>query len=697
MLYLNLLNRSRYFLILLIAGLNWFPSNAQNFIPAAGSTTTINYPSGGFTHFYDPGGPGGSTCPGARTDLVPGNYPNCGCITQITIVPDNPSQPIEAVFTEFGIFANFDYLIVYDNNAASGTELYNNGAGGAQNNQRCPGPDTVRASNPSGALTFVFNATAVVDDAGFGFYIIENLPKVPNDAGISSIVTPKDTCPGTYNVDVQVENYGNNLINPVQINWSINGALQSPVAYNLPLDTANGSGVSKAIVNLGTVTLTANTTQTIKSWTSMPNNVADTVISNDSATAAVFGHPFPTIDLGTDTTICPGEPITLDGGLGRDSLRWSNNTTNPTLLAGTAGQFHVRVYENGCESRDTINVALFPQPPAVDFGPDTVLCLNTTLLLDATNTGVTYLWQDNSTNPTFLVNSPGKYSVVLEDANTCNSGDEINVTYYPEPNVRITVAPSNTLCFGAPVTFRAFPQTLGSIAYQWKVNGTAVGGQTVDPTFTGPVDHNDSVSVDLITDLCAAAPYAVPSNKIGMVISPTPRAVVGKTKVVENSTETYVVPLSATSSYLWQVSGGTINGPDNQNTVIVNWGTANASASITLVETDGGSCSRDNVVPVNVVSLVGIEDLTANLGLGDAYPNPSNDAVTIPVYAESNWQVELSLYDITGKRVKSIFSGTISGNKTIQFSVENLENGLYFYKLTTSDGRQAVKKLTIQH
>ena len=669
---------------------------SQNFVPVSGSTNTINYPSGGFTHFYDQGGPGGSVCPGPRTDLVPGNYPNCNCNTVITLVPDNPSQPIEVDFFEFGLFANFDYLIVYDNNTSSGPELYNNGAGGAQNNERCPGPDTLRATNPTGALTFFFHASGVVDDAGFGFEVIQTAPPVPDDAGISKVVEPSDTCAGVYDVKAEVANYGTNIIDSVQINWSIDGVMQTPLTYSTPLDTINGSGINKAVLTLGTINLIANNSYSIKVWTSLPNAVNDTSNSNDTATTPVFGYPFPTIDLGADVTICPGELAVLDGGTGRDSLRWSTNATTPTLSVGTAGQYHVTVYENGCLSRDTVNVALFPAPPTVDLGPDTILCDGESLLLDATAPGVTYLWQDNSINPTFTVNSAGNYSVTIEDANGCLSSDDINVSYFNDPSVTITVSPSSQICFGAPITFRAIPSTQGSIAYQWKINGTSAGPTATGQTFNGPVDHGDTVTVDLITDVCATTPYPVSSNKIGMTVLPEPKSINGANQVLENTTEVYVVPLITTSDYLWRVQGGTISGDSTSNIVNVNWGTKNPAASISLFETDNINCTRENKLDVTIISIVGINHHGHHIGLGDAYPNPSSDLVTIPVNANGNWMVELDLFDISGKLVRQIFSGTVTGNRLITLPVGDLENGLYFYQLT-ADGYKTTRKLTIQH
>ena len=47
----------------------------------------------------------------------------------------------------------------------------------------------------------------------------------------------------------------------------------------------------------------------------------------------------------------------------------------------------------------------------VDLGKDRILCKGETTILNASIPGATYLWQDGSTNSTYLVTKPGKYWV----------------------------------------------------------------------------------------------------------------------------------------------------------------------------------------------------------------------------------------------------------------------------------------------
>ena len=114
----------------------------------------------------------------------------------------------------------------------------------------------------------------------------------PDDAGIASVdQSLTSSCPGTYPVFVNLENFGTNQITTVDIEWEVNGVAQTPVTYSQLLDTANGTGPSSALVNLGNITYAPSTNYVVKAWTTMPNMGTDTVNDNDTATATLALGP----------------------------------------------------------------------------------------------------------------------------------------------------------------------------------------------------------------------------------------------------------------------------------------------------------------------------------------------------------------------------------------------------------------------
>lgn len=123
---------------------------------------------------------------------------------------------------------------------------------------------------------------------------LEPVSTSPNDIGVTSIDSPYVFCDGPHNVVATVKNFGINQVDTFRVNWSINGTLQTPVDVYTLLDTFKGVNPNEAQVVLGSHTFQSNVMDTIEAWTSNPNNVTDTVTSNDSSMAermpSIYGN-----------------------------------------------------------------------------------------------------------------------------------------------------------------------------------------------------------------------------------------------------------------------------------------------------------------------------------------------------------------------------------------------------------------------
>ncbi len=77
------------------------------------------------------------------------------------------------------------------------------------------------------------------------------------------------------------------------------------------------------------------------------------------------------------------------------------------------------------------------------------------------------------------------------------------------------------------------------------------------------------------------------------------------------------------------------------------------------------------------------------------YPNPVKTTTTIKYELMENEHVSIALFDLYGKKVKTLIEGMkASGSHLLTFSVKDLNSGQYFYRLTT-DSDTFVKKLII--
>lgn len=210
------------------------------------------------------------------------------------------------------------------------------------------------------------------------------------------------------------------------------------------------------------------------------------------------------IDLGNDTTLCQGATLVLNASTPGASYLWQNNSTNPTFTVTQAGTYYVQViFPNACIARDTIVVNYTPLP-VVNLGNNTSICQGSTLTLDATLAGASYLWQDNSTNPTYAVTQAGNYSVTVT-VNQCSASDAINVLMNPSPIVDL--GNDTSICQGETLTLDA---TTSNASYLWQDNSSAASlSVSTQGTYWVSVTVSGCSSSDSITVL--SIPYPSPS------------------------------------------------------------------------------------------------------------------------------------------------------------------------------------------
>ena len=157
----------------------------------------------------------------------------------------------------------------------------------------------------------------------------------------------------------------------------------------------------------------------------------------------------PSIDLGEDVSLCPGEILTLDAAFAEATYLWQDNSVGSEFTVIQPGEYWVEVTNECGTFADTINVDL-GSPPEVNLGNDTTLCAGASLVLDATLPNATYLWQNNSTNATFTVTQNGIFTVDVS-VDGCTGSDDIVVTFTDEP--AFIQETDTTLCQGQSIFF----------------------------------------------------------------------------------------------------------------------------------------------------------------------------------------------------------------------------------------------------
>ena len=191
---------------------------------------------------------------------------------------------------------------------------------------------------------------------------------------------------------------------------------------------ANNTGTINVVAQGGTVPLTysinGTSFQTNPLFTGLAQG-AYTVTVKDANTCAVtksaiiaMNNNAPVVNLGNDITLCEDNTLLLDATNSNATYLGQDNTTNPTYFVTTAGKYFVTVTRQGCIAKDTINIT-YDLKPKFSLGADSRLCMGSIITLNPQITGVSYLWQDGSTSPTYTITHPGLYS--LTATNTCGA------------------------------------------------------------------------------------------------------------------------------------------------------------------------------------------------------------------------------------------------------------------------------------
>ncbi len=158
-------------------------------------------------------------------------------------------------------------------------------------------------------------------------------------------------------------------------------------------------------------------------------------------------------------TLFEGCPLTDQGGT---CVNFVHNATNqPKIIKDTltGGVTYYLVVDNAapdeCFTYDIlIRLSTTPILEKPELGPDTTICSNDSLVLDAGNEGATsFQWQDGSSGQTLTVSEAGTYSVTVTDTSGFFGADTIVVSTIQAPAIpEIIVTGPTTFCAGQETT-----------------------------------------------------------------------------------------------------------------------------------------------------------------------------------------------------------------------------------------------------
>ncbi|CAN5406490.1 hypothetical protein BH09BAC1_BH09BAC1_14460 [soil metagenome] len=97
---------------------------------------------------------------------------------------------------------------------------------------------------------------------------------------------------------------------------------------------------------------------------------------------------------------------------------------------------------------------------------------------------------------------------------------------------------------------------------------------------------------------------------------------------------------------------------------------------------------------INIASVVAVDELGALSQSLIAYPNPTQNLLTLEYKTSNTTNVKVGMYDLMGKEVVALYAGIQSaGGQLLQLNTSTLANGVYFVKLHV--GNQTITKMVV--
>lgn len=335
------------------------------------------------------------------------------------------------------------------------------------------------AITASNGLTICTGGTTTLD-AGAGYQSYNwgsgtNQTLDVTASGTYTVTVSQGACTGTGSVSVTVGNF------PLSI------SLANPPAAcdgdTITLDA--GTGYSQyAWSNSANTQLTEVTTTNTYTVT-----VTDATACTGTASVSVVVNPIPVANPTASgaLTLCAGESVTLDAGVGFTTYSWSNGDNTQTSTVSTAGSYSVVVTLNGCTSDTSaaldVTVNALPVTAISPSGTQNI-CSGNSVTLDAGAGFASYLWSNGATTQTITIDSTGTYNVTVTQ-NNCSASSPNPTTVFANITPTATITDLGTS--GGSTVLQASP---AGATYQWLVATSANGTYSS----TAATSQNDTVA-----------------------------------------------------------------------------------------------------------------------------------------------------------------------------------------------------------
>ena len=256
-------------------------------------------------------------------------------------------------------------------------------------------------------------------------------------------------------------------------------------------------------------------------------------------------------NAGPDITLCNSNSSNINAtNPNATSYLWNTGATTSSINVSTVGTYWVDISNGTCIDRDSVVVSSNISP-SVSLGNDTSACAIQPIIIESNSSvGVNYLWSDNTTSDTLIVNQSGSYWVQV--SNVCGiDSDTILVTLEIPPTLNL--GNDSSICINTQLTLNP---SLSNASLLWQDNSlnstytvTQAGIYWVTATTSNCV-VSDTIQIGIITPPSVSLGNDITScSNINTVLAPS---ITGTyTNVIWNNNSTSLTQTTTTSGIYW--------------------------------------------------------------------------------------------------------------------------------------------------
>ena len=299
---------------------------------------------------------------------------------------------------------------------------------------------------------------------------------------------PNEGSGGDYHPQGYIVEFGGMPGDPV-----LNLAASTSLTIYEIIDTTGGS-----ICNNGQITLSASASIGSVNWFDTPSGgtllwTGDTYLTPFLTTTTTYYvgtdcpnaeripveaivNTIPTVTATSPVSRCGSGSVNLTANTTHGIINWydsptgssvisSGNTYNtPVLNANTT--YYVEADNNGClsTSRTPIDIEINDYPQVTDDYINK--CRTEEISLDASLSGMTYLWSTGTVSQTINITNAGDYRVEITNTGGCTSSKTFYVTDYEEPVIKSIDVEEDTVTILLENTLDYFEFSIDGINYQ---------------------------------------------------------------------------------------------------------------------------------------------------------------------------------------------------------------------------------------